>query len=447
MTVACLVFVMFVLGGGSALTPLVRMKAEMIGLALLLIALWRLQPGRFWQEDRGAAIILAALIALIGAQLVPLPPATWTALPGRDLARTGDLLMFGTIPARPLSLDPEATLRAALVLVPALGVYLTVRTTDARSRHRLVWTIVAFACASLLLALAQIWSGHATWSHLYVNAQSMLPTGVFANRNHQAMLMVVTIPLLGAAVAESRRLATIAQRNRLPIFHVRLLSFAVVAMLLVIGALVSGSRTGAVLLVPALVGGAVIATRTAFGSRRRAIVVAAAMLVVVAMIGWAVSLGHGPLAALAHRSLGGDDNRLRSWPQVLTVLRGYFPAGSGFGTFRSVYDAAEPLTLLGPLYLNHAHNDWMEIILEGGAAAVLLLAAFLVWFAVRAVTTLRTSLDRPGTSLGRAAALSATCLLVHSLVDYPLRTICLCAIFAACLAWLSPAATERAKSN
>ena len=48
------------------------------------------------------AMLLAMAIALVGLQLVPLPPALWTALPGREGLATAAQLAGFPQPWRPL---------------------------------------------------------------------------------------------------------------------------------------------------------------------------------------------------------------------------------------------------------------------------------------------------------------------------------------------------------
>jgi len=71
-------------------------------------------------------------------------------------------------------------------------------------------------------------------------------------------------------------------------------------------------------------------------------------------------------------------------------------------------------------FTNHAHNDYLEILLEGGVIA----AAILVLYVLMLITA------RPPTPIQRAALLSILALLVHSAVDYPLRTVAIALLFA-----------------
>ncbi|MER8848745.1 MULTISPECIES: O-antigen ligase family protein [Mesorhizobium] len=74
-------------------------------------------------------------------------------------------------------------------------------------------------------------------------------------------------------------------------------------------------------------------------------------------------------------------------------------------------------------YVNHAHNDYLELALEGGLPVILLMVAYAVLLSASSAVI-------RGEPLQKAAFLSLAFLLVHSLVDYPLRTAALAMTFA-----------------
>ena len=125
--------------------------------------------------------------------------------------------------------------------------------------------------------------------------------------------------------------------------------------------------------------------------------------------------------------------RIANFPDLLFTLQQFWPWGSGFGTFVPVFQASENLDLMGDLYLNHAHNDLLELLIEGGLPAGLLLSAGLLALAFRLwrwVPGGRTS--DPGMALAGLTIVVLT--LVHSLVDYPLRMRAIAAVAAVALA-------------
>src|SRR5580704_12357316 len=104
------------------------------------------------------------------------------------------------------------------------------------------------------------------------------------------------------------------------------------------------------------------------------------------------------------------------------------------GTFVSVYGMFEkPQDLFAHAYINHAHDDVLELWLETGIFGIALMAAFAAWFVSRAAKIWRhasvgaNEFDR---SLTRAATIAVALIVTHSLLDYPLRTAAMTAILA-----------------
>jgi hypothetical protein len=105
----------------------------------------------------------------------------------------------------------------------------------------------------------------------------------------------------------------------------------------------------------------------------------------------------------------------------------FMPFGSGLGTFVPVYSMFEkPADALANKYANHAHNDILQLWLDTGVIGLALMGVFAVWLALRSVQVWRRA--RPDgaseldLSLTRAATIAIALIIVHSFVDYPLRT-------------------------
>ena len=80
-------------------------------------------------------------------------------------------------------------------------------------------------------------------------------------------------------------------------------------------------------------------------------------------------------------------------------------------------------------YVNHAHNDWLELTLETGLPGLILAVLFLAWFAIATYRIWRRGDSGIDSLLAQAATITVTLLLAHSLVDYPLRTTALACLF------------------
>ena len=134
-----------------------------------------------------------------------------------------------------------------------------------------------------------------------------------------------------------------------------------------------------------------------------------------------------------HRLRGIDfaaDTRAAALPSMIAAARAFMPFGAGLGSFASIYPAFEPDALLSTIYLNQAHNEPLQLAVEGGLPALVLLAVFLGWWLWTAAIVLMQHGNVPNRGLARAAVIVTALLMLASLVDYPLRTPLLAALFA-----------------
>lgn len=60
------------------------------------------------------------------------------------------------------------------------------------------------------------------------------------------------------------------------------------------------------------------------------------------------------------------------------------PAGSGLGSYREVYRLFESPSEVNSTFVNHAHNDYLELAVELGLPGVLLMILFLAWWGATA---------------------------------------------------------------
>ena len=109
-----------------------------------------------------------------------------------------------------------------------------------------------------------------------------------------------------------------------------------------------------------------------------------AIVAVIGVISLSIYLERAASVERATLLEGESDLRLQIWPIVLDMTRAYFPVGTGFGTFDSAYRIGEPDSQLNAHYVNLAHNDWLQVVLEGGVLGLVLLAASFLWFGLAA---------------------------------------------------------------
>ena len=409
----------FLLGGASRQHELRLALVELAALPTVVLAALALLRQEAFSRHPLAFGILAATAALPLLQLLPLPPALWTALPGRAEPALA-LELSGITPEwTPLSLTPDRTWRSFLALLPPIAAFLAILAVPVETQRRVMLTILAATVAAVILGAAQLASGgDSLYPWRTTDAGSVV--GFFANRNHLATLCLISIPF--AAVLGS---ASLRQGGRAPSAWYAALFIGL--MIVALG--VIRSRAGIILIWPVL-GTSLLAAWVAAGRGRPPLLLLAIAAGVTAAL---VGVGLFALDPILARFEAGSspEGRFENWPIVAEAANAYLPIGSGLGSFDSVYRSVEPLARLDATYFNQAHNEYLEIWLETGWLGVAVLAAFLVWFGRRTWTAWGA---RPSSArdLQRAASIAIGAVLLHSVGDYPLRTETIAVIFALC---------------
>lgn len=414
--IAVLFLLALTLGGGSSRTDVPQLPV-LRGLAVpvMIAALWS-RAALFPPALRALWLFAFAAAALMAAQMIPLPPLIWLRLPGRDIVLTGLRLAGAPGSWQPLSLTPQATLDATLALLPIFAAF----TLFATVKDRPAWSmgmIGVIVLTSVALAVVQTSVDSA---RLFALTNDDVPVGIFANRNHQAALLAIGFPI-GAWLLyhlPNQRLSG----------TIRGVALGILAATQMILLLVTGSRSGLILgILGATLSVPLLAPRGWLGWRVIA-AIALAALVAALVLAWS-----GANFVTIRRFMGSDevDLRLDVLGDVLAMLRAYFPAGAGYGSFVSAYQIVERREMLAPTYLNAAHNDLLQLGIEGGAPACALLLIFALWWTRAAWRLLTARAPRQAALIaaGRSAVIATGLLLLASLLDYPLRTPVLAAIF------------------
>lgn len=428
----------FLLGGSGRADVLslafLRPIAAVAFVALAAVA-WR----STWSEARGPALILLATGLLMLLHLIPLPPALWTALPGRDVV-VNTMAAVGVKPGlMPLTLAPTEGWNQLFALTVPAAMLLGMIWSGRSATRPVLILLLGIIVASALLGLLQSIGPAKSPLYLYRITNNGVGVGLFANRNHQAMLLACFYPLL-AVWASTISGSSESQRAKLTMALG--LGLAVVPLVFV-----AGSRSGLVLLLVGLVAAFVIYQRPQQGFRargdihsRRIIGATVAGTAVVMMVVAALSTRSAALQRMLQNDAA-DDLRFQALPVIMDGIWRFFPWGSGGGSFVPVYKLLEPDRLLGTAYFNHAHNDVAEVMLEYGLPGLLLILAATsgwAWATFRLWRARRAAGGRAGRThlYGLAGAAILLILGLGSLVDYPLRIPSLAALAALSSVWI-----------
>lgn len=420
--------VLWIAGGASKADVLGQVVVRSVAWLALVIAV--LAEGRLAIDRiRLPLIFFAAVLALPLLQLVPLPVAVWQALPGRSALAGAAVISGEAQPWRPWSMVPAATINAAGSLIVPGVVLVLITGLRERERSWLPGILLGLIAADAIVGLLQF-SG-AGFDNTLVNDSPGQVSGMFANRNHFALFLAI-----GCLIAPVWAFLG----GRRP--HWRGPAALGLVLLFVLTILATGSRAGMIVGVVAVTLGLLLAwhgLRREFRGSRRWMFPAiiggvVALLVIVVFISVSANRAESINRLIAIDA--GGDTRVRALPTVLAMIQTYFPAGIGFGSFDPVFRMNEPYALLKPTYFNHAHNDFLEVVLEGGGAAALVMLVIAGWAFFRGV---RAWSSGPGRGEAMAQAGSAILVLVGiaSIFDYPARTPMVMALVVIAGSWLA----------
>lgn len=412
----------FCFGGSSRADTGFQIVVRLASIVMLAAALFFATAEDF-RRVRAPLLLLGALALLMLIQSIPLPPFIWTALPGRQLFVASADLAGIPQPWRPISLAPDATINSILSTLPGFAALIGISMLPRRHVLPLLLLIVALAVASAVLGVLQISSGE---GYLFAITNRGSSVGFFANRNHQAALLALAVPVLGLiAVYPTERLV----QFRLPLA-------CALALLLLPMILITGSRAGLLLLAVGIAGAVLLMRsgwkgggrtlsfwRQALASRFGKVGIIGFGVLIVGVLLSTIALSRAlAIQRLFTQDIEGD-TRLRLFGTLTRMVETYFPFGSGFGSFPATFKIFEPDWYLGPSYFNHAHNDLLEILIEGGLASLALALIFLTWCVRSALRIWRP--DRKvdlAIMLGRLGSIQVLTLVLASIADYPLRT-------------------------
>ncbi len=355
------------------------------------------------------ARLLLALIGLVLLQLVPMPPGLLRIVSPGSFSFYNDHLLLPLTAWRPISVSPPDTLRGLAFLAAFSLLYLAVfrEMTGAPWRRRLMRTVVGAGVAITVVAFLQAVSPepHKIYG-LWRPRWDWAVFGPYVNRNHFAGYLVLAAPLaMGFALEALSRLRSAWARSRRGFLLLgeregtAAVRWSAVVMVIVAGLLASQSRGG----VSAFALAALVLPLAARRRRRTALAVA---LLVGLGLAW-IGLG-GVLSAFEVR--GVQASRLDLWRDMLPMVPRFPVFGVGWNAFATAYPWYQ--TIWRTEWIGEAHNDYLQVLLDGGAFGLLLVAGLLaVVFRGALARAPRSPLD-----LGLLGALLGFAL--HEVVDF-----------------------------
>jgi O-antigen ligase len=414
--VFALAWTLFAFGGYYAWT-------QWPAAAALTLALLAARPRVAARPYRLLDLSLLAGVTYVFIQTIPFPVA-WRDLLSPHVRAVDGVIRFGSDPHRALSLDPPATLKAAVVTVFLLGMFWICRETFARHGLRRLVRVVAWS--GLLVSIVAIVCRaidpkllYATWDP----GPSAAPYGPFIDRNHMGSWLVMAAPLIAGYLVA--RLARGEPRTLAAKLDATTLWLAAAVAAMYAASIMSFSRSTFIGMAAALVTGGLLATKR----RGRG---GAVWLVAIVIAAAAIAAAMPRTADLVMRFEDPREkpewSRLQIWHDTLPIVHDFALTGVGVGGYRNamvVYQQADRR-----LFFNQAHNQLLQLITEGGLILAVPMLSALIAFAILAGRRLRA--DHSPTFWIRAGAVAGLAgIFVQSLWEIGLRMPANTLLFAA----------------
>jgi O-antigen ligase len=379
--------------------------------ALATMILWVIDAWSLGKLRISRNILQLPLLGMLALGVIQL-------LPLRDTADNGAL----AIPAaRSLSFDPYST-RMVLVQVATLLIYFAATLVFTDSPHRLrllVRTIIIFG---FFLAIFGLTQSFVTPTKVYWVRELSQSTafGPFINRHHFAGYMELTLGLpLGLLFAGSLE----KEKRFIYIFA---------ALLMGVALIMTNSRGGIISVVAEIL---FLVALTMFRRRRKreaqdrtqriktaALRSALALALIVGLFAGVVLLGGEAVLSRFVGTVNSEDpttGRAHFWSVTTDIIKAHPFLGTGLGAFAVVYTRYDSRN--GLYRLEQAHNDYLQVLSDGGMIGAALGIFFIVAL-FRMGFARRESRDdfRSGVAIGALAGCFA--VLVHSFFDFTLHT-------------------------
>ena len=358
-------------------------------------------------------------------QLIPLPPFIVKFLsPDIFNIHQTTHLITNSDSWMQLTVYPKATLSeffrySTYVMFYILTVQLLVKKEMLQST---VFTIMIFGGLLAFSSILQFYltDDMALWfRHVPTNS---LVTGPYVNHNHYAGLMEMIFPIvlglfffyrprIGNKTLIKGILEILSQEKA----NIHILIGAS-ALLIIVSIFVSLSR------------GAMISTCLSlmlftFFLLKRKISKGNTILVLAVIILTAISIGWfgwdqiiGRFAALKNSQGVIYELRLDFWQDTKDIISHYKVTGSGMGTYSHIYPLHR--SVLGERFLTHAHNDYLELLAEGGATGFLFAAWFLAAFFLKTYKIFSKRRDAFSIYLYMGCITAMASILFHSFTDF-----------------------------
>lgn len=396
-------------------------------LALLLVVLKQSQEGKvtlwvpFWPA-------LFGLLAVL--QMTPLPSWVVASLsPARLLGPDLAGLPPGSWKWTTLSIYPHATLLLLTKFLAyfsafVLAAYFFDYSKASSLLIRALISLGSFEAAYGILQYLTGWQKIFTYTKVY---NVSVATGTYINPNHFAGVLELTLPFVAASAfyffqlwIEQRRTGARPHGSALRrSFGSLSILYLFLLVMMALSVAFSHSRMGILSALFSIVFVALLAQIKA----RRKVWALGVLLFFACVLGYGLWIGLNPVLVrfeqLREPEFLRMEGRFSIWKDGLELIREYPLTGTGLGTFGMAFRRYQ--TTAVDKYVDHAHNDYLEIASETGLVGLALLFVPVLFLLGRMIISFLDDHRRYRRAITLGCIGSTLAVLIHSITDFNLQ--------------------------
>ncbi len=370
-------------------------------------------------------IPLLLLPSYIFLQLVPLPAEIVGFLAPKIYQAYAPILDLQEVKSWiPLTVNQKSTFLEFIRISSYAGFYiLTVQLLSQKEKLTKTVQTVAFLGISIaFLAILQKFTSPDMIYWLRPAPEGSAPGGPWVYRNHYAGFMELVFPLVLALFFYYRPTFDENQsfRVRLAAFFSTpgsnlyfILGFGVV--LILSSVFINLSRGGTISInLGLLLFLSILARKKKHSVKFPVLLTVGIVFLAVSWMGWDPILARFNSTITEVGSI--EDNRLLIWQNCAPIIRDFLFTGSGFETFMHVFPSYS--TISTNLLIDHAHNDYIELLTDGGLIGFALVAWFVLAVLRNGFKMLGRRRDTYSILLLVAAITAIFSILFHSITDF-----------------------------
>lgn len=361
-------------------------------------------------------------------QLIPLP-AEVVKLVSPETYRlyTGTIGQFQPLTWISLSLYKKATLHELFRFAAYASFYvLTIQLlTQGQYLKKTVTAVITVSVSMALLAILQylFYNEKIFWFRELPLGSN--PFGPFVHRNHYAGFMEMVFPVsLSIFLAYKPAVTYTSFREKIAeLFSQRRTNTYILtglaSILMAVSVFLSLSRGGIISLSLSML---IFGLLVFFGKtkRKRGFLIIIIFLIIVLSVGW-FGWDHifDRFSKIRDPQGNIEASRQTIWKDTAAIIKDFPVTGTGFGTLVNIYGKYR--TLEGESVLYHAHNDYLELLSDGGIIAFLLSIWFLVSVFYMSFRKYLKRKDSYAMYLYIGSATGVISILIHSISDFNLQ--------------------------